>query len=61
MTINQHTIKDIERTITDDKFAAYLLSNTTDFAAAAWILETLLKGLDDLKEKFENDLYGFKR
>jgi hypothetical protein len=58
MIIDQHTIKDIERTITEDKFAAYLMSNTTDFVAAAWILETLLKGLDDLKEKVNNDVHG---
>lgn len=49
--IDCEILEEVEATVTDDKFAQYLLSHTTQFASAAFILEALLKALDSAKEK----------
>ena len=42
-------IIDIENFVTSDKFRDFLLSNTTDFGTAAFVLQTLLEKIDELK------------
>ena len=58
VTIDMEVLKEVETTVTSDKFAQYLLSNTTDFAVAAFILETLLSAIDEAKEKLNNEIWG---
>lgn len=43
-------IENVEEFITSDKFRDFLLNNTTDFGTAAFILQTLLDAINDLKE-----------
>ena len=54
--IDRAVLEEVEATVTNDKFAQYLLSNTTDFVAAACILETLLSAIDEAKEKLNNEI-----
>ena len=54
--IDREVLEEVEATVTNDKFAQYLLSHTTDFAAAAFILETLLGAIDEAKEKLNETL-----
>lgn len=54
--IDREVLEEVERTVTSDKFAQYLLSNTTDFVAAAFILETLLNAIDEAKEKLNDEI-----
>ena len=54
--IDREVLEEVEATVTNDKFAQYLLSHTTDFAAAAFILETLLSAIDEPKEKLNNEI-----
>jgi hypothetical protein len=39
-------LNDVKQFIDSPDFAQYLLSHTTDFATAAWILQTLLDAVD---------------
>lgn len=43
-------IKNIEEFILSDNFRNFLMSNTTDFGTAAFIMQTLLEKVDELKE-----------
>ena len=43
-------LKDVEQFITSDKFSHFLVTNTTDFATAAFVLQTLLDRVDELKK-----------
>ena len=54
--IDMEVLEEVEATVTNDKFAQYLLSNTTDFATAAFILQTLLNAIDEAKEKMNNEI-----
>ena len=54
--IDREVLEEVESTVTNDKFAQYLLSNTTDFVAAAFILETLLNAIDEAKEKLNEEI-----
>ena len=56
VTIDREVLEEVEATVTNDKFAQYLLSHTTNFAAAAFILETLLSAIDEAKEKLNETL-----
>ena len=40
--LEKEDLEDVKRVIHSDKFAQFLLSNTTSFIAAAWILQTLI-------------------
>ena len=40
--LNKENLEDAKRVIHSDAFAKFLLSNTTSFIAAAWILQTLM-------------------
>jgi hypothetical protein len=44
-------INDVEKFITSDKFTEFLLNNTTDFATAAFVLQSLLEAVDVAKEE----------
>ena len=51
MDVNIHDIKDAERVVTSDEFTQLLLNKTTSFAAAAFILQTLLDAIKDAKKQ----------
>ena len=42
-------IKNAEEFVLSEKFRDFLMSNTTDFATAAFVLQTLLEKLDEIK------------
>ena len=50
--IDREVLDEVEATVTDEEFAQYLLSHTTDFCSAAFIMQTLLDAIDEAKEKF---------
>ena len=50
--IDREVLAEVEATVTDEEFAQYLLSHTTDFCSAAFIMQTLLDAIDEEKEKF---------
>ena len=45
--LNKDDLEDDKRVIHSDAFAKFLLSNTTSFIAAAWILQTLMDAEKD--------------
>lgn len=47
-------LNNVEQFITSDKFAQFLLSNTTDFGTAAFILDTLIRKVEELKNQEED-------
>lgn len=55
LDIHIHDIKDAERVVTSDDFAQLLLSKTTSFAAAAFILQTILDAIKEAKAKLGED------
>ena len=42
-------IGNVENFVLSDKFRDFLLSNTTDFGTAAFVLQTLLDKIDEIK------------
>lgn len=40
------SLKEVEEFVTSDKFTQFLLNNTTDFAVAAYVLQTLLNAIE---------------
>lgn len=48
MTVNMEKLKEF---IENEKFHQFLLSNTTDFGVAAWVLQTLLDAYSEAEEK----------
>lgn len=46
-------IEDVENFILSDNFRNFLLENTTDFGTAAFILQTLLDTIDNVKKETE--------
>ena len=42
-------LDDVKRVVNSDKFAQFLLSNTTDFGAAAFILQTLCDKIEEIE------------
>lgn len=54
--IDREVLDEVEATVTNEKFAQYLLSPTTDFAAAAFIMQTLLDAIDEAKEKLNEEI-----
>ena len=51
MSIDTENIKDF---IYSDKFRDFLLSNTTDFGTAAFILQTLIDKINEIEEAEED-------
>lgn len=45
--LNKEDLEDAKRVIHSDAFSKFLLSNTTSFIAAAWILQTLIDAEKD--------------
>ena len=45
--LEKEDLDDASRVIHSDKFAQFLMSNTTSFIAAAWILQTLMDAEKD--------------
>lgn len=45
--LEKEDLEDAKRVIHSDSFAKYLMSNTTSFIAAAWILQTLMNAEKD--------------
>lgn len=54
--IDREVLDEVEATVTNDEFAQYLLSHTTDFVAAAFIMQTLLGAIDEAKEKLNEEI-----
>ena len=54
--IDREVLDEVEETVTNDEFAQYLLSHTTDFVAAAFIMQTLLNAIDEAKEKINEEI-----
>ena len=54
--IDREVLDEVEATVTNDEFAQYLLSHTTDFVAAAFIMQTLLGAIDETKEKLNEEI-----
>lgn len=54
--IDREVLAEVEATVTNDGFAQYLLSHTTDFASAAFIMQTLLDAIDEAKEKLDEQI-----
>ena len=48
MTVNMDNLKEF---IENEKFHQFLLSHTTDFGTAAWVLQTLLDAYSEAEEK----------
>lgn len=46
-------IDNVKKFITSEKFTNFLVSNTTDFGTAAFVLQTLLEKIDELKKMEE--------
>lgn len=44
-------LEDVKEFIENEKFHQFLLSNTSDFAVAGWVLQTLLDALDDANKQ----------
>lgn len=53
ITIDKEVIKDAKRCIENPKFSECILKNTTEFAAAAFILQTLLDAVDEAMAKLD--------
>lgn len=56
VTIDREVLDEVEATVTNDGFAQYLLSHTTEFASAAFIMQTLLNAIDEAKEKLNEEI-----
>ena len=54
--IDREVLDEVEATVTNDEFVQYLLSHTTDFASAAFIIQTLLDAIDEAKEKINEEI-----
>ena len=54
--IDREVLDEVEATVTNDEFAQYLLSHTTDFAVAAFIMQTLLDAIDEAKGKLNEKI-----
>ena len=54
--IDREVLDEVEATVTNDEFAQYLLSHTTEFATAAFIMQTLLDAVDEAKEKLNEEI-----
>ena len=53
MSVNMGNIKEF---IENEEFHQFLLSHTTDFETAAWVLQTLLDAYSEAEEKLAEGL-----
>lgn len=56
VTIDREVLDEVEATVTNDGFAQYLLSHTTEFASAAFIMQTLLDAINEAREKLNEEI-----
>lgn len=54
--IDREVLDEVEATVTNEGFAQYLLSHTTDFASAAFIMQSVLNALYEAKEKLNEQI-----
>jgi hypothetical protein len=47
-------LEDVKRTVEAPEFAQYLLSHTTEFSTAAFILQTLFNAIQDAAQSIDN-------
>lgn len=52
---DMEVLNEVEKIVTSNKFAQFLLSNTTSFNAAAYILQKLLDAVEADKEEFREE------
>jgi hypothetical protein len=52
-------IQNVEDFVLSDDFRDFLISNTTDFATAAFVLQILLDKIEEIKNLDGNDAYDF--
>jgi len=48
-------IEEVEKFILSDDFRDYLLSSTANFGVAAFILQSLMNAVDDVRMKMEEE------
>lgn len=53
--IMQVDLDDVKEFVESDKFTQFLLSNTTEFSTAAFILQTVLEKIDEIKNNEESE------
>ncbi len=51
ITINQNVIADVKRCVENPDFSKCILEHTTQFEAAAFILQTLFDAVDEAEAK----------
>ena len=51
--IDKETIDQADELINSDAFSQFLLSNTTDFTAAAFILDACFKAVDEARKRLD--------
>lgn len=44
-------LNNIKEFVSSDKFANFLINNTTDFGTAAFVLQTLIEKIDELEKE----------
>lgn len=49
-------LNEVEATVTNEEFIQYLLSHTTNFASAAFIMQTLSDAIDKAKETLNEEV-----
>lgn len=49
--VNKEVIEDVKRCVESPKFSECILNNTTELAAAIFILQTLLEAVNDATDK----------
>lgn len=53
-------IIDVKQFVKSDKFSQFLLSNTTDFTTAAFILQTLLDKIEEVEKEMAEQAKRFR-
>lgn len=56
VTIDREVLDEVEATVTNDGFAQYLLSHTTEFSSAVFIMQTLLNAINEAREKLNEEI-----
>lgn len=56
--LNEQTLKEIQELISSDKFIQWLLSNSTQFGTAAWILQILESNYQTLIKEITSGEYN---
>ena len=54
IAVNMEDIKDAERVVNNEAFAQFLLSKTTSFCAAAFIMQAVCDAIKQAKEQLDS-------